>query len=284
MPGAPRRLRASLTWSRPDDGYGSRVQAGYFHARWTVHHGRLALAVQEHQWGGVGRELGLLVEVPLGTGHQRYDRLQFSIFYSCFYSEVKPDIVEIVTWNDYGESHCQSSLVSAPSPLILLRADIVNPNPVVNLGSDAPHYVDGTDHSAWQIPAKYYIQWFKSCGAASAAPSARRIRGLRNGKKRCGEKCDCSSTPGTSLPASTSTPSAPEPSTDPLPPATDVPVPTSAPVPAPTSAPEEPAPAPTAAPTPAPSDPTPAPAPAPGSCSPPAIEVRGTHRDERLRD
>ncbi|EJD34565.1 hypothetical protein AURDEDRAFT_117617 [Auricularia subglabra TFB-10046 SS5] len=153
-------------------------------------------------------------------------------------NEVKPDIIEIVTWNDYGESHY-----------------ITDVNPVVNLGTDAPHYVTGVDHSAWQIPAKYYIKWFKSCGAAAT----RRARGF--GKKRCGQNCDCSAT--LAPPAST-------------PPAKPLPVPSSEPAPVPSS--EEPAPSPTEAPlpeptsAPVPSEPAPAPTPAPGSCAAPAIE------------
>jgi len=65
-------------------------------------------------------------------------------------NDVKPDIVEIVTWNDYAESHY-----------------IGNINPNVDLGTEAPLYVDGFDHSPWRIVAQYYIQYFKS-GVAPA--------------------------------------------------------------------------------------------------------------------
>ncbi|KIK69895.1 glycoside hydrolase family 71 protein [Collybiopsis luxurians FD-317 M1] len=60
-------------------------------------------------------------------------------------SDVKPDIVEIITWNDYGESHYISDI-----------------NPIVNLGDLAPLYVDGFDHGAWRTIAQYYISWYKT--------------------------------------------------------------------------------------------------------------------------
>ncbi|KAJ6550422.1 glycoside hydrolase family 71 protein [Mycena vulgaris] len=62
--------------------------------------------------------------------------------------DVKPDIIEIVTWNDYGESHYIGDI-----------------NPNVDLGTAAPNYVDGFPHEAWRIIAKYYISWYKT-GAA----------------------------------------------------------------------------------------------------------------------
>ncbi|EGN94044.1 glycoside hydrolase family 71 protein [Serpula lacrymans var. lacrymans S7.3] len=63
-------------------------------------------------------------------------------------NDVKPDIVEIVTWNDYGESHYIGDI-----------------NPVVDLGTQAPFYVDGFDHSKWRDVANYYIQYFKNGSA-----------------------------------------------------------------------------------------------------------------------
>jgi len=62
---------------------------------------------------------------------------------------VKPDIVEIVTWNDYGESHYISDI-----------------NPNVDLGA-ASAYVDGFVHSPWRVMAQYYISWYKN-GVAPA--------------------------------------------------------------------------------------------------------------------
>ncbi|KAG9007238.1 hypothetical protein FRB93_008061 [Tulasnella sp. JGI-2019a] len=65
-------------------------------------------------------------------------------------SQVIPDIVEIVTWNDYGESHYIGDI-----------------NPNVNLGTLAPNYVNGFDHSQWRVVAQYYISWYKN-GVAPA--------------------------------------------------------------------------------------------------------------------
>ncbi|KAJ7730608.1 glycoside hydrolase family 71 protein [Mycena maculata] len=59
--------------------------------------------------------------------------------------DVQPDIVEIVTWNDYAESHYIGDI-----------------NPNVDLGTGAPNYVDGFPHAAWRIIAQYYIQWYKT--------------------------------------------------------------------------------------------------------------------------
>lgn len=58
-------------------------------------------------------------------------------------SDVVPDIVEIVTWNDYAESQYIGT---------------VNPN--VFMDADAHAYVDGMDHTGWQIVAKYYVSWY----------------------------------------------------------------------------------------------------------------------------
>ncbi|KAI0322382.1 glycoside hydrolase family 71 protein [Amylostereum chailletii] len=63
-------------------------------------------------------------------------------------NDVNADIVEIVTWNDYAESHYISA---------------VNPN--VFMADDAHAYIDGIDHTAWQIVAKYYVAWYLTGGA-----------------------------------------------------------------------------------------------------------------------
>ncbi|KAJ7926937.1 glycoside hydrolase family 71 protein [Mycena leptocephala] len=59
--------------------------------------------------------------------------------------DVKPDIIEIVTWNDYAESHYIGDI-----------------NPNVDLGDAAPNYVNGFPHAAWRIIAQYYISWYKT--------------------------------------------------------------------------------------------------------------------------
>ncbi|KZV73756.1 glycoside hydrolase family 71 protein [Peniophora sp. CONT] len=58
-------------------------------------------------------------------------------------NDVKPDIVEIVTWNDYAESHYIAAL-----------------NPNVQMAADAHAYVDGADHTPWQFIMKHYISWY----------------------------------------------------------------------------------------------------------------------------
>ncbi|KAL1747389.1 glycoside hydrolase family 71 protein [Schizophyllum fasciatum] len=58
--------------------------------------------------------------------------------------EVRPDIVEIVTWNDFGESHY-----------------ICDINNNVDMG-DAINYVRGINHAAWRTVAQYYISWYKN--------------------------------------------------------------------------------------------------------------------------
>ncbi|KAL4257236.1 Glycoside hydrolase family 71 [Pleurotus pulmonarius] len=58
-------------------------------------------------------------------------------------NDVVPDIVEIVTWNDYAESQYIGA---------------VNSN--VFMDGDAHAYVDGMDHTGWQIIAKHYISWY----------------------------------------------------------------------------------------------------------------------------
>ncbi|KAJ3985552.1 glycoside hydrolase family 71 protein [Lentinula detonsa] len=77
-------------------------------------------------------------------------------------SDVKPDIVEIVTWNDYGSSiTTQLSLISMYHSLGESHY-ISDINPIVNLGDLAPLYVDGFDHGAWRTIAQYYISWYKT--------------------------------------------------------------------------------------------------------------------------
>ncbi|OSX66490.1 glycoside hydrolase family 71 protein [Postia placenta MAD-698-R-SB12] len=59
--------------------------------------------------------------------------------------DVQPDIVEIVTWNDYAESHYIGDI-----------------NPKVNLGTYAPNYVPKFTHGAWRNVAQFFISWYKN--------------------------------------------------------------------------------------------------------------------------
>ncbi|KAG8748618.1 hypothetical protein FRC10_000009 [Ceratobasidium sp. 414] len=65
-------------------------------------------------------------------------------------NDVKPDIVEIVSWNDYAESHYIGDI-----------------NNNVDLGTVAVQYVHGFPHAAWRTIAQYYIKWYKT-GSAPA--------------------------------------------------------------------------------------------------------------------
>lgn len=65
--------------------------------------------------------------------------------------EVQPDIIEILTWNDFCESHYIRDLPSQD----------ITATDYVELG-DMGAYVYGQDHSPWRIVAKYYISWWKN--------------------------------------------------------------------------------------------------------------------------
>lgn len=69
--------------------------------------------------------------------------------------QLKPDIVEIVTWNDYAESHYIGDI-----------------NPIVNLGDLAPHYVNGFVHAPWRVVAQYYISVYKTGSATITVSNA----------------------------------------------------------------------------------------------------------------
>lgn len=69
-----------------------------------------------------------------------YDRWQQAV-------EVKPDFVEIVTWNDYGESH--------------YIGPIFEPGIPQSSGADARPYVEGFSHEAWLETLPYQIAAYK---------------------------------------------------------------------------------------------------------------------------
>ncbi|KAL9074635.1 MAG: hypothetical protein Q9157_004334 [Trypethelium eluteriae] len=66
-------------------------------------------------------------------------------------STVHPDIIELQTWNDWGESHylrdLPASFSSGPASATL---------------GTMQNYVNNQSHSAWRIIADYYINWYKS--------------------------------------------------------------------------------------------------------------------------
>jgi glucan endo-1,3-alpha-glucosidase len=67
---------------------------------------------------------------------------------------VKPDIIEILTWNDFPESHYIRDLAPASET-----------GPASMQMGYAGNYVYGQDHSAWRVMAKYCISWYKTGSA-----------------------------------------------------------------------------------------------------------------------
>ncbi|KAK4544089.1 hypothetical protein LTR36_004587 [Oleoguttula mirabilis] len=70
---------------------------------------------------------------------------------------IQPDIIELLTWNDFAESHYLRDL---PDETDTSATDYVT------LG-DMGAYVWGQNHAPWRIIAKYYIEWWKT-GSAPA--------------------------------------------------------------------------------------------------------------------
>ncbi|KAK3669724.1 hypothetical protein LTR78_010407 [Recurvomyces mirabilis] len=64
-------------------------------------------------------------------------------------STVQPDIVEIITWNDFEESHYIRDLPPVAGPA------------AVGFGVTGA-YIYGQTHSAWRVMAQYYISWYKT--------------------------------------------------------------------------------------------------------------------------
>lgn len=62
---------------------------------------------------------------------------------------VHPDIIELITWNDFPESHYIRDLPPFTGP------------GSTQLG-DSGNYIYGHDHSAWRTMAKYFIKWYKT--------------------------------------------------------------------------------------------------------------------------
>lgn len=64
--------------------------------------------------------------------------------------EVQPDIIELLTWNDWCESHYLRDLPGNSTS----SSDYADMN-------DMARYVKGQNHSPWRIITKYYIDWWK---------------------------------------------------------------------------------------------------------------------------
>lgn len=61
--------------------------------------------------------------------------------------QVQPDLVQIVTWNDYGESHYIGPIFEPAVPQ--------------GVGTDAKAYVDNMPHDSWRDLLPYYIARYK---------------------------------------------------------------------------------------------------------------------------
>jgi hypothetical protein len=83
-------------------------------------------------------------------------------------NDVKPDIVEIVTWNDYAESHYIGDI-----------------NPNVYLDSNVSQYVNGFVHAPWRIVADYYIKWYKNGSAPVVGVNAITVYFYKLGTNTC---------------------------------------------------------------------------------------------------
>lgn len=63
----------------------------------------------------------------------------------------KPDILEILTWNDWSESHYLRNLPSSSE----------SATDFIELGQTGG-YVDSMNHAPWRVIAKYYLTWMKT--------------------------------------------------------------------------------------------------------------------------
>jgi len=77
--------------------------------------------------------------------HQRFQQLVTGSF--------NPDMIELLTWNDYGESHY---LRPVPSNTNTSAPDYIT------YADSMDKYVVGANHNPWRIIAKYYISWWKN--------------------------------------------------------------------------------------------------------------------------
>ena len=68
-------------------------------------------------------------------------------------STFSPDIIEVLTWNDFCESHYLRDLPS------LTDDDATD---YVTYSNGMENYVDGMNHAPWRIMAKYYLTWWKN--------------------------------------------------------------------------------------------------------------------------
>ncbi|CAJ2502196.1 Uu.00g095900.m01.CDS01 [Anthostomella pinea] len=70
---------------------------------------------------------------------------------------INPDIIELITWNDWAESHYIRDLPSTSDN---------SASAYVQLTDLERSYVDGMSHAPWRTLAHYYTSWWKNGGAA----------------------------------------------------------------------------------------------------------------------
>lgn len=66
-------------------------------------------------------------------------------------NDINPDIIELLTWNDFCESHYIRDLPSSST----------SATDYADLG-EMGNYVKDMNHAPWRIIAKYYISWWKT--------------------------------------------------------------------------------------------------------------------------
>ncbi|THY74569.1 glycoside hydrolase [Aureobasidium pullulans] len=68
-------------------------------------------------------------------------------------NEFSPDIIEVLTWNDFCESHYLRDLPSMTN---------VSATDYVTYSNGMENYVEGMNHAPWRVMAKYYLNWWKN--------------------------------------------------------------------------------------------------------------------------
>jgi len=90
------------------------------------------------------------------------DNLLDSKLRQVFEGDFKPDVIEVLTWNDWAESHYLMDL-----PDFVGKADPA-PEMVYDAEPQAVDYIERHNHSPWRIIARYWIAAIKS-GSMPAA-------------------------------------------------------------------------------------------------------------------
>jgi len=110
------------------------------------------------------------------------DNLLDSKLRQVFEGDFKPDVIEVLTWNDWAESHYLMDL-----PDFVGKADPA-PEMVYDAEPQAVDYIERHNHSPWRIIARYWIAAIKS-GSMPAATMDQAIVSYRRHPKSisCGE-------------------------------------------------------------------------------------------------